>query len=241
MFPSLAKAWLVLTLGFCSGACIAAAQEPTAAQIVARIDAAVQTRVASIAAYTVTEHYSVFRDGDQTHPAAAMTVKTTYQRVTGKSYQILAESGSEILRHTVLRSILSNEQEINRPGIREGAFFTSSNYQMTIKPGGAQTIDGRTCYAVEIKPRPGSQHLVTGTLWADAANGQIVQVAGKVQKGLSFVTGSVEVFRKYANLEGFAEATSARAESNSFLFGRTVVTIEYRDYQIETDVKAGAR
>jgi hypothetical protein len=34
-------------------------------------------------------------------------------------------------------------------------------------------------------------------------------------------------------VDGFAEATHARATSSSFLFGQTVVTIDYSDYQIQ--------
>jgi hypothetical protein len=241
MLQPLWKVLAILAAGCFLAPHAALAQEPTPAQLISRIDAAVQTRFDNIASYTVTEHYSVFRNGDLIHPAAEMTVKTTYKRETGKSYQILTESGSEILRRMVLRSVLSNEQEVNRPGVREGAFFTSSNYRMTVKPGGAQQMDGRSCYAVEIQPKPNSQHLVAGTLWADAANGQIVQVEGKVQKGLSLFTGAVQVFRKYASVDGFAQATYARAESNSVLLGRTVVTIDYRDYQIVADAKPATK
>jgi hypothetical protein len=39
--------------------------------------------------------------------------------------------------------------------------------------------------------------------------------------------------RHYANVNGYAMATNARAVSESFLLGRTVVTIDYRDYQIQ--------
>jgi hypothetical protein len=45
--------------------------------------------------------------------------------------------------------------------------------------------------------------------------------------------GETRMMRRYANVSGFAMATGARAESNSFLFGKTVVTIDYRDYRIE--------
>jgi len=34
-------------------------------------------------------------------------------------------------------------------------------------------------------------------------------------------------------LNGYAMATHARAVANSFLFGQTIVTIDYRDYQIQ--------
>jgi hypothetical protein len=39
--------------------------------------------------------------------------------------------------------------------------------------------------------------------------------------------------RQYANVSGFAMATQARAVSDSFLLGRTTVTVDYRNYQIE--------
>jgi hypothetical protein len=39
--------------------------------------------------------------------------------------------------------------------------------------------------------------------------------------------------RQYASMSGFAMATQARAVSNSNLLGRTVVTIDYREYQIQ--------
>ena len=40
------------------------------------------------------------------------------------------------------------------------------------------------------------------------------------------------MMRQYVDIDGFGEAMHARAESDSFLFGPTVVTIDYRDYQI---------
>jgi hypothetical protein len=39
--------------------------------------------------------------------------------------------------------------------------------------------------------------------------------------------------RQYENVNGFAEATHARAESESTLFGKTVVTIDYQGYEIK--------
>jgi hypothetical protein len=39
--------------------------------------------------------------------------------------------------------------------------------------------------------------------------------------------------RQYVSVNGYAMATHARATSDSFLLGRTTVTIDYRDYQIQ--------
>jgi hypothetical protein len=41
------------------------------------------------------------------------------------------------------------------------------------------------------------------------------------------------MMRRYVNKDGFAMAVQARAESNSFFLGRTVVTIDYRDYDLQ--------
>jgi hypothetical protein len=39
--------------------------------------------------------------------------------------------------------------------------------------------------------------------------------------------------RHYFNVNGFSMATQARAVSDSFILGRTTVTIDYRDYKIQ--------
>ena len=41
------------------------------------------------------------------------------------------------------------------------------------------------------------------------------------------------MMRQYESIDGYPMATHARAESNSWLFGRTVVTIDYSDYHLE--------
>jgi hypothetical protein len=39
--------------------------------------------------------------------------------------------------------------------------------------------------------------------------------------------------RQYVKVEGFSEATHARATTGSFLFGTTVITIDYSDYEMK--------
>src|SRR5271157_5972059 len=65
------------------------AQQPDEASIIRRIDTAAQTRYEHVLGFTVTESYAVYRGKDETHPVAAMTVRTTYKKGEGKSYVIL--------------------------------------------------------------------------------------------------------------------------------------------------------
>jgi hypothetical protein len=75
--------------------------------------------------------------------------------------------------------------------------------------------------------------MIEGTLWVDAKDGSIVRLEGTTSQNPSIFTGPAHVMRQYVNVNGFGMATQARAMSDSFLLGRTTVTIDYRDYQIQ--------
>ena len=215
------------------GASAVHAQQPDSAAIIQKVDAAAKARINGIASYTVTEHYAVYRGSDATHPAAEMTVKTDYRKETGKSYTILSESGSGFIRTHVLKAVLEQEKTINLPGVREHSWFTSANYQMQLKPGGIQKTDGRDCLALEISPRRKATNMIDGTLWVDANTGSIVRLEGIATQSPSIFTGAAKVMRQYVSVNGFGMATQARAISDSFILGRTTVTIDYRNYQIQ--------
>jgi len=202
-----------------------------------RVDQAVMMRVNRIAGYTVTEHYSVFRGKDETHPVAEMTVRTTYRPEVGKSYQILSQSGSALVRRLGLDPLLEREKEINLPANVSHAWITSANYDMQLKPG-TQTLNGRPCLEFAITPKQKAPNLIVGSFWVDAKDYTIARLEGVASKSPSVFAGETHMMRQYANIDGFSMATHARAESSTFLYGRTVVTIDYTGYHI--DVRPGA-
>jgi hypothetical protein len=225
-----------LLLAFLVAFPILSAAQPTSADeaaIIRGVDAAVKARLVAIESYTDTETYQVFRGSDETHPAAAMTVKTTYQQETGKSYQVLSESGSDMLRKYVLDTLLDNERRINEPANRASSWLTSANYRMSLKPGGPQKLDGHECYVMDITPYRKAPNLIEGTIWVDTRDESIVQLQGKASKSVSMFVQAADVMRQYAPIRGFAEATHARATSDSKLLGPTVVTIDYSNYAIK--------
>jgi len=82
-------------------------------------------------------------------------------------------------------------------------------------------------------PHEKAPNLIEGTLWVDANNFQIVQILGIASKSPSIFSGATQMMRQYNLIDNFAMATQARAVSQSFLLGQTVVTIDYRDYQLQ--------
>lgn len=228
-------AGVAVTVAFmtCLGAAAIPAQQTDASSVIRGIDAANRARYESVLGFTVTEHYAVYRGKDETHPVAEMTVKTVYRKDTGKSYIILSQSGPEIVKKFAFGALLDNERRINEPGKVEDSWFTSANYEMELKPGGPELLNGRECYELAITPKHKAPNLIEGTLWVDARDNSIVQVKGMASKSPSVWAGPTHMMRQYSNVNGFAMATHARAASNSFLFGRTTITIDYRNYQIQ--------
>ena len=215
-----------------TGAAVSRPQTPDPASIVRLIDAAVTTRVHSVLGFTDIEHYYVYHGNDQTHPIAQMTVLDSYQQGTGKEYTVLSQSGSAMVLRFGLNPLLENEKTVNQPGNVENSWFTSANYQMTLKPGGVQRLNSRDCYRLVIKPRRQAPNLISGTLWADTKDGTLVQIEGVASKRPSIFAGTTHMMRQYSNIDGYAMAVHAHAESTSMLFGRFVVIVDYSDYHL---------
>ena len=210
-----------------------AQQTPDIATIIRGIDASVKNRIDRLAAYTVTEHYAVFRGKDEAHPAAEMLVKTTYRKQTGKSYDIVSQSGSSIWRNEVLGTLLDNEKRMSQPGNVETALINSSNYEMKLDANARERLNGRDCLVLDITPRRNSQYLFNGKLWVDAQDFAIVQLKGTASKSAFFLASAAEVTRQYDEMSELPMATHAEAVSGSALLGQTMVKIDYSNYQID--------
>ncbi len=212
------------------------AQQPDEASLIQRVDVANENRYDHVLSYTDTERYAVFRGDDETHPAAEMTVKMTYEKGKGKSYQVVSQSGSTILQKFGLEPLLENEKQINDPAVVKDSWFASANYEMHLKPGEPREMNGRPCVALAVTPKRKAANMIDGTLWADPRDGTIAKIEGVGTKSPSPFAGTTQMMREYTNIDGFSMAAHARAESHNAVFGKTVVTIDYTDYQLHTDI-----
>ena len=232
---------IAITFLLFTGVRVVRAQVPDLASIIRGVDNSVKDRLDRLASYTVTEHYAVFRGHDDTKPTAEMVVKTTYRKESGKSYEILSQSGSALWRNEVLKTLLENEQKMSQPGNVETALINSANYEMKLNKTATATLNGRQSLVLDITPRRKSQYLFKGQLWVDAHDYSIVQLKGTAAKSAIFLANAADVTRQYAEFEDLPMATHAEAVSGSTLLGQTVVKVDYSGYQIQllaTPVKA---
>ena len=226
---------LTIAVGLLSASLAAAPggaqQPPNAAEIIRLLDNAVRIREENVLGFTDIERYVIYH-GSPLHVVAQMTVRDSYIKGKGKTYTILSQSGSQIIFRFGLKPLLDNEAAINDPNKIAQSWFTSANYAMTLR-GGEQSVGGRACSELRIVPRRKAPNMVDGTIWVDRKDGTLVKVEGIASKSPSPFAGTTHMMREYKNVDGYSMATHARAESKSFLFGQTVVTIDYSDYRME--------
>jgi hypothetical protein len=194
------------------------------------IDQTELAREAKLAAYTVTEYYTI-TNSHFSRPAEA-TIETTYKRGQGKTYRILSRSGPSLLRNRVLDRLLQEESELSRGKAREQVILTSANYDMKLI--GRDSLPGPVFDVVRLIPKRRSPYLLNGRLWVDPARMMIVKVEGKPPSSASFFIGRPQVVREYAQIDGFPLAQHSHAVSSSFFFGQSTIDIEYRNYHVIT-------
>ena len=232
-FPQFSLALAAIACAFLAPLTLVAQRLPVDAQadFIHRIDLSVAARFHSLAGYTVQEHYSIFRNAD-TAPAAEMTVAIVYTPENGKQYTPISQSGSDVLRHLIFDKIIASERDMNLASARAGYFINSDNYEMQV-PGETVLRDGRACYLVNLKARRKSPYLFDGRAWFDAQDASIVHLEGTPTQASSFLTSNTVVARDYESLQGIPMATRAQANTHNFLFGDTVLKIDYVGYQLQ--------
>jgi hypothetical protein len=199
--------------------------------MIERIDAAVRARTEGVEGYTVKELYSIYRNGDTT-PAAQVKVRTIYTRGVGKEYTPVEQTGSALLRSVIVDHILANEKEMAKAANRETVSVTSANYEMRVEPGHV-TINGRDCVVVDLKARRKTPYLFNGKAWFDLTDFTLVHLEGTPAQSLSIFAGETHGRRDYVKISGFSMAQHAEVRAHSFLFGDTIVKIDYTDYQLD--------
>ena len=93
-------------------------------------------------------------------------------------------------------------------------------------------MGGRSCHVLELTPRVSSPHVLKGHLWVDTKDYLIVRIEGRTSSSPSFLAGRPLIVREYKHLGGFAFPERSHAVANSFLLGKTELTIEYSGYKL---------
>ena len=207
------------------------AQSPGSAdptEIVRRMVAQNESRTRQLKYFTSRRYYHVQFNGLGRSMAADMHVQVIYTAGSGKSFQVIDQSGSHLLLNHVLHKLLDTEREDSQ---QQKAALTPSNYNFTFD---SQTQEGgRLLYIFSVEPKVKNKLLYRGKIWIDAEDFAVVRVAAQPAENPSFWIKETEIQQVYAKSGEFWLPQTNRSESKTRLGGKALLTIDYGTYQFE--------
>ncbi len=194
-------------------------------------------RLAALQGYTATRRYRLVNH--RFHKQGEMTVSMVCSRAGVKTFKVLSESGSGIVRSRVLRKMIEAEAEASQQSGREQHRILPRNYDFRLI--GMGTSAGRPSYVLEIAPKTRNKFLIRGRIWVDAEQYAITRFEGSPAKNPSFWTRSIQVVHHYGRAGPFWLPVSNVSHAEARIFGRTDVTIDYFDYLVNGQYRTDAR
>ena len=198
----------------------------TAEDVVNRMVQADEKRLSEFQGYTATRRYSL--ENKRVNKRAEIMVRVTCTNTGSRSFAVVSESGSSIIRTRVLRKLMEAEAEASQQDTRERNRIVPTNYDFRL--AGSETTDGRLAHVLEIVPKTQNRFLIRGRIWVDAEEYAITRIEGTPARNPSFWTRSIRIVHRYGKTGPFWLPTLNHSRAEARIFGSTDVTIEYFDY-----------
>jgi outer membrane lipoprotein-sorting protein len=200
----------------------------TATQIAERMEAMNQQRATRLAHSVSQRHYHVEYNGIA-HLSADMSVEVTVDARSGKSLRIVSESGSHMLCEKVLRRAVESEREAAHD--RNATALTTANYRFSLQ--GAEPVNGRSAYILNVEPITTSKFLYRGRIWVDAAEFAVVKIAVSPAKNPSFWISRTLIEQSFQQVGEFWMPATNRSETHVRVGGTALFTIDCGNYQLQ--------
>jgi hypothetical protein len=198
------------------------------AQIVARMQSRNQVRDEQLPPYHSLRSYSVAYHGLGSM-SAQMQVEVKYDALHGKSFQIVSQSGSVLLRDAVLKRAVNSEEEASKD--KQLTALSPANYRFGLVGNGR--MDGRPVYVLSVDPLKPEKFLYRGTIWVDAENFGVVKIQASPAKNPSMWISRTTIWVTNELADGFWLPEETRSQTRVRLGGTATLTIEYGQYQFD--------
>lgn len=147
---------------------------------------------------------------------------TEYSKSTGFRYVITAEGGSSYIRSKVLRAVLDGERDVIAQGETARLALARSNY--IFQPNG---VDAEGLANILLSPRRQERVLVSGTMFLQPSDGDLVRVEGRLAKSPSFWVKNVDVIRSYERIAGAIVPVALESNAELRLLGAAKLRMTY--------------
>lgn len=157
-----------------------------------------------------------------------MEVVTELTPGRGFQWTLVSEGGSGYIRDKVLRRALDAERDAVAKNDSTNAALSKANYVFDNRVGPADGDVPVGLARVSITPKRKDTLLVDGHVWLAAADGDLLQVDGRLSKSPSFWTRSVDVMRRYARISGVRVPVEMTSTADVRLAGTSSFRMTYR-------------
>jgi hypothetical protein len=160
---------------------------------------------------------------------ASVTVKVSYSPGEGKRFSVLEQTGSDKLVDIINR-LLDSEAEASRPARLKAVAISPANYKVHLR--GMETVNGRSCYVLDLSAKSHSKYLLNGTAWVDRSTFGVVKIDGITAASISMWVGAPHVIEELGDVGGYWLPVHTRSVSSSFLLGTSELEIRHWGYQV---------
>jgi hypothetical protein len=147
---------------------------------------------------------------------------TEYTRERGFRYEVTAEGGSRYIREKVLRAVLDGEREVIEQGETARSALARANYTFQ-----ANGIDDDGLANVLLSPRRKERILLSGTMFLQPDDGDLVRLQGRLAKNPSFWITNVDIVRTYERIGGAIVPVALESRARVRLLGPATLRMTY--------------
>ena len=178
--------------------------------------------------YKSVRHYEVQYSGFPASVAAQMEVEVEYDAASGKSFRVVAQSGSKFLLNKVLLRAVESEREASLD--KGSTALTTANYKFNLV--GNESLAGRLAYILNVEPVVKTKFLYRGKIWVDAADFAVARIEAEPARNPSFWISHTLIQSTSAKTGDFWLPARNRSETKVRIGGTAVLTIDYGTYKI---------
>jgi hypothetical protein len=187
-------------------------------------------RAQALGHYESTRVYRLTYHGFPGDRQAEMTVEAAYDSPSTKRFQVISQSGSNLIVNRVFKRLLESEKEAAEPEMHARTLLNRDNYDFALigfepsEPGGL--------YVLAVYPKTRSKYLYRGKVWVDGTDFAVTRIEAEPAQNPSFWIKKSEIHHEYMKVQGFWLPRRNQSVSYIRLGGRATLTIEYKDYRV---------
>jgi len=214
----------------------AAAQSPTAEEVMQRMQEHNAERLSALERYESERTYQVLYTGTGGEHKAELKVHAEYVGPDQKRFNVVGESGSKFICDKVLRKLVDGEQEATDRSNRMQSQLNLENYTATI--AGEETLDQLgggapvKTWVLKVTPKSPNKFTYRGTVWISEDDYAVMRIAGEPAKSPSMWIDKAHFDSRYIKRGQVWLPGHNVSSSHVRIGGQATLTIDYGSYPV---------